>query len=173
MITRTRVLIAITATALAIAPLAACSTSDSTSKVVATSGVPDNGGEPAADAARIGATLEIVDGDNKAQVTIADLAPTTPSQFASPSGELYSIDITVQALEGKVNVNPLYFTAKTADGTTLTADLIGVDDQITVTELPAGQKVRGLVAFDVPVGKPITQIVFTGPLGEQLGIWNV
>jgi hypothetical protein len=81
--------------------------------------------------------------------------------------------VIIQTQTGTATVNALYFKARTADGTNIDAALGAVDNGLTFGEVPQGQKLRGPVAFDVPPGHVITQIVLTGPLGSQDGLWTV
>ncbi|MGO8937439.1 MAG: DUF4352 domain-containing protein [Mycobacterium sp.] len=76
-------------------------------------------------------------------------------------------------MAGSVPVSPLYFSASTQDGTHLDADLTAVDNQLAVSDLPQGQHVSGRVAFDVPTGKNITQILLSGPLASEQALWSV
>jgi hypothetical protein len=67
---------------------------------------------------------------------------------------------------------PLEFALRTEDDSNLTPDLSAVENGLSATDLPQGQKVSGPIAVDVPPGKVITQIVLTNGLGgTQLGLW--
>jgi hypothetical protein len=67
---------------------------------------------------------------------------------------------------------PWSFALRTEDDSDLTPDLSAVENGLSATDLPQGQKVSGPIAVDVPLGKVITQIVVTNGLGgTQLGLW--
>lgn len=141
----------------------------------ATSGVPSvSAAPPIPSPVALGATLEVTSQDGKkAAYTVSNLLPAAASQFTQVKGTLYSIDVTVQGIAGSVPVSPLYFSASTQDGTHLDADLTAVDNQLAVSDLPQGQHVSGRVAFDVPTGKNITQILLSGPLASEQALWSV
>ncbi len=143
--------------------------------VISTSGVPSVGAEAPAAAAPnpIGATLQVENGPTTVAITIADLVPSAGAQYGLPTqGELYQVTVTMQGVKGNTMVNPLYFSARAADGTTYDAALGAVDGQISTSQLAAGDIVKGVVGFDV-TGAPIQSIRYEGPLGENLGTWVV
>jgi hypothetical protein len=45
--------------------------------------------------------------------------------------------------------------------------------QMDTNDLPAGQKVRGVIAFNVPAGQKLSEIILSGPLGDQLALWHL
>lgn len=143
--------------------------------VIVTSGVSATG-QPSQNKAMLGATLEVSSRDGNAAYTVSDLKVAAPlsSQYGVPvKGTLYSIDVSIQGESGAVRTNPLDFSARTADGTNLQAALGTVSDQLVVGDVPAGQTLRGLVAFDVPAGTSIAQIVLGGARGHQAAAWSV
>jgi hypothetical protein len=148
--------------------------SDDEATVLSTSGVPSVEAQaPEAPPNPIGATLQIEDGSVTTAVTVADLIPSSGSQYGLPTqGELHQVTVTLQGVEGTTNVNPLYFSARAADGTTYDAALGSVDGQLNAGELTAGDIVKGVVGFDV-TGAPIQSIRYEGPLGDSLGSWVV
>jgi Domain of unknown function (DUF1942) len=155
----------------------ACMMPDSsTNKVIATSGVPRVGaGTSNQPPAALGATVEVsTENGTKAAYTVANLRPATPAnEFTQIKGTLYSIDVTVQGEAGTVPVNPMYFSASSKDGTHLDVDFAAVDNQLNVSDLPQGQHVSGRIAFDVPTGQNIAQILLSGPLGSIQAMWSV
>jgi hypothetical protein len=79
----------------------------------------------------------------------------------------------VASESGTVTVNPLFFAARTGNGTNLQSTVLIELDGLPATELPQGQKVTGWLVFDVPPGQRITEIILSDPLGAQLGRWTV
>lgn len=148
---------------------------DDTGRVISTSGgAPTAQDAPENDVPNpIGSTIEIEDSGARFTVTVDNLTPATPSEFAMPNqGELYQVTVTIQGIEGTANVNPLYVTARAADGTNYPAALGTVDDQLAATTVPAGDVIRGTVAFDV-TGPPIASVRYEGALGQQRASWVV
>ena len=87
---------------------------------------------------------------------------------------MYSIDVTIQIQTGSLLIHPWYFAARTEDGTNLSADLSAVANGLPAAQVPSGQKVAGQIAYDVPAGKRIKEIVLSNGIGEeQLGRWLV
>ena len=121
----------------------------------------------------IGASQNVADGRRVVtRVTVESLVPATPTQFGlSPAGDLQQISVTLEGLKGTTNVNPLYFTARAADGTTYQAALASVDGQLPAGTVSVGDRIRGIVAFDV-TGPPIASIRYNGALGEELARWD-
>lgn len=91
---------------------------------------------------------------------------------ASKNSNEMTIDVTIEATRGAVPVNPLYFFAKAADGTTYDYSWSG-DSTLRSGDLPAGQKTRGTVTFDIDGGPEPTQVIYEAPLGEQLISWTI
>lgn len=170
----TKIAIGVLIVAAASAALSGCGGPIKTA-VPATSGTPQVSAAPVPQSALLGSTLQVTDGDNIAAYTVSNLRLGAPSQYADygikPTGTVYTIDVTVQTQSGVASINPQYFNARSADGTNFGAWLATTERQIALTDLPQGQKLRGTVDFDTTA--PITQIVLSGPLGEQLGLWTV
>jgi hypothetical protein len=125
---------------------------------------------------KIGDGLTIqTDDDTHLTVTVSDLKVAKPSEFVTPTGVLYSVNVEEAVSQGSFDANPLYFSARSAAGDSYDADLGGVDPQLGVgaSEITAGQSVHGLVAFDVPKGQTISIVIMADPLGTQLATWNV
>lgn len=157
---------------------AGCSTEDSTAKVVETTSAAEaaeaaQANEVAEEKAVVGQTQEISAGGKTLNVTVADLVPATPSQFAMPvKGELFQATVTIQGIEGTMPVNPMYVSARATDGTSYKSALGTIDGQLDATDVSAGDTIKGNVAFDV-TGAPIASIRYEGPLGDQLASWSV
>jgi hypothetical protein len=141
--------------------------------VIATSGVPSvSAAPPPQQKAAIGATLEVVTDTGTAAYTVANLQPTAGADYWPVKGTLYSVDVTIQTQSGNTTYNVNYFNARTEDGSNLLPEVGSVEPGLPYGDLPQGQKVAGAVAFDVPSGKAIVQIVLTDPLGRQAGLWS-
>lgn len=130
---------------------------------------------PSQPKAVVGATLEITSDDARAAYTVANLTPAWPagSLHMPVQGKLFSINVIIESESGSVTYNPLYFSARTEDGTNLQAANGIIDDQLLGGHLGPGQKIAGRVAFDVPTGKNITEIVLADYAGQQKGRWSV
>ncbi|MFW0785178.1 DUF1942 domain-containing protein [Gordonia sp. CPCC 206044] len=83
-----------------------------------------------------------------------------------------TVTVTVEATKGEMPVNPLYFIAKTADGTTFDPTYVDGNTTLHSGDLPAGEKVRGAVAFAVHGARP-SALIYEAPLGEQLAKWTI
>ncbi len=86
-----------------------------------------------------------------------------------PEAQYLVLDVTVRALAGKVQINPLYFSLRTAGGQPL-SPVLGLDGNEPVLasmELNAPDSVNGLVAFDTLPGPVV--VVITDELGNQAG----
>ncbi|WP_328812302.1 DUF1942 domain-containing protein [Rhodococcus sp. NBC_00297] len=126
---------------------------------------------PLEDAAPIGAMQSVDDGGVLTRVTVESLSSAQPSTYGLPAaGDLQQVTVTVEGVDGTTNVNPLYFTARASDGTAYGAALGTVDGQLLAGTVSAGDRIKGVVAFDV-TGPPITSIRYNGALGEELARW--
>lgn len=162
--------------AIVISAGAACVPSQhSTSTIIATTGIPTVSAPPPAPQARIGSTLQVTTSTSTAAYTVGNLQPVTSNnEYAPVKGTLMAADVIIQTQSGTAAVNVNYFHARLADGTQIDTDqMAGLTGQLTFGDLPQGQKLRGWIAFDVPPGQTIAQIVLTGPLGSQDGLWTV
>lgn len=127
---------------------------------------------PPTDAAvPIGAAQDVTDGAVTTRVTVENLNPALGSKYGLPAaGELQQITVTLEGIRGTTNVNPLYFTARAADGTSYDAALGTVDGQLSTATVTSGDLLKGVVAFDV-TGPPIASIRYNGALGDELAKW--
>ena len=76
-----------------------------------------------------------------------------------PQNGFLVLDMEITGIEGKVQVNPLYFTARTSDRTY--APTLGTDGNEPVLgskELAPGETQGGLIVFDLPRTDVIVQI---------------
>ncbi|OMH23418.1 hypothetical protein BKD30_12340 [Tersicoccus phoenicis] len=98
---------------------------------------------------------------NVARITIVSAKYSTGSvgQFApAPTkGGYLVLDVLWETEKGTTTSNPLYFAAKDAQGRK-SDTILGADGQLGSGEVPAGDKTRGVVAFDIAKG-PTTVIV--------------
>ena len=106
---------------------------------------------------------------NIARITIlsATYGPAaSTSSFASPAknGGYLILDVLWETDKGETSSNPLYFKAKDADGRSANTELI-IDDQLGSGEVPAGDKARGKVAFDIKPGT--STVIVTTPLLQE------
>lgn len=88
-------------------------------------------------------------------------------EAAPPSTAYLVLEVVVTATEGRVQVNPLYFTARTPQGTE-SQPVLGADGNEPVLasrELNAGESVGGIVTFDTP--KTDTVIAIVDELGNR------
>jgi hypothetical protein len=111
----------------------------------------------------------------KGAYTVTNLTRAWPAgtMHMPVQGNLFSINVIIEAESGSVTYNSLYFSARTEDGSKLGAANGIIDDQLVAGHLNPGQKIAGRVAFDVPPGKNITQIVLADYADQPLGLWSV
>ena len=67
--------------------------------------------------------------------------------------------------KGETSSNPLYFKAKDANGRAANVELF-TDDAIGAGEIPAGDKARGKVAFDIKPGT--STVIITNPILQEV-----
>jgi Domain of unknown function (DUF1942) len=126
----------------------------------------------AAPVSRIG-TAQVVDfGDGTARVTIATLVPVKPGRFYIAKGTLVGYTVTVEALSGIVKPNPLRFTARTEAGQSLPSVTGAAAGQLPAGELKAGEKRRGVIAFDVPESNTISAVAMLGSDLDPAATWT-
>jgi hypothetical protein len=80
--------------------------------------------------------------------------PAEPGMFykADEGKKLVAVEIVVGNITGKqISVNPLYASIVDTDGFAYSLELAAVDDQLITTAIDVGEKVRGWVAFEVPI----------------------
>ena len=107
---------------------------------------------------------------NTAKITIlsATYGPSiTTGPFDSPAknGGYLTLDVLWETEKGETTSNPLYFKAKDADGRSASVELI-MDDQLGSGEIPAGDKARGKVAFDIKSGT--STVIITNPILQEV-----
>jgi hypothetical protein len=112
--------------------------------------------------AEVGQPFAVDMGDgNVAQITIvsAEYTDTVSEDFATEAdnGGYLLLDVLWETAEGTTTANPLYIAARDAEGRE-GGITVFVDDQLGSGEVPAGDRLRGNVAFDIGAG-PYTVII--------------
>ena len=107
---------------------------------------------------------------NIARITIVSATygdAITTGPFASPAknGGFLTLDVLWETEKGETSSNPLYFKAKDADGRAANVELF-MDDAIGAGEIPAGDKARGKVAFDIKPGT--STVIVTNPILQEV-----
>jgi hypothetical protein len=149
----------------------------SSNRPVQSHGRPKRGRAPPAPAPApnpaIGTTQEVTIGDATARVTVSSLVPIKASEFYTVKGNLVGTTVTIEVVSGTVSANPLYFSARTAAGDSIDVALGAADNQFNTTDVKAGQKLRGVVAFDVPAGSKISLVLMSDTGLSQVATWTV
>ena len=158
----------------AVAVVAACSTPAPTGAPTdATSAVSSTTAPSGPQAAVLGTALDVVTSNGSASYAVSNLAPVPiDAQIIAAQGTMYSVDVTIVAQSGTTAFNGFYFVARDQDGGSIAPAVGAVKPGITSGQLAAGQTVVGHLAFDVPVGKSITQVALRDPQGKTLAIWG-
>lgn len=81
--------------------------------------------------------------------------PATPGMFydPEPGARLVAVEVVLSNLSGEpLSVNPLQATLIDGEGFTYQTELGAVDDQIATLDLSPAEKVRGMIAFQIPEG---------------------
>ena len=107
---------------------------------------------------------------NVARITILSATygdAITAGPFASPAknGGYLTLDVLWETEKGETASNPLYFRAKDSDGRSADIELF-VDDQLGSGDIPAGDKTRGNVAFDIKPGT--STVIITNPILQEV-----
>lgn len=90
--------------------------------------------------------------------------PATPGRLYTPEEgtKFVAVEIVVSNIFGNVlSVNPLNATLVDSEGFTYQAKLGGAEEQISTLDLSIGEKVRGVVAFQVPTDAVPASIKFS------------
>lgn len=163
--------IAAGAAALALAaPISACS------DISSTAADSDSTVEQTADIYPLGQTVNVKNGDNEAQITVADLVkgePDTTLSSDTAGQDFYSATVTIKVTKGTWHVNPLSFAFYTTDGTKGDefADVQGVK-RIDSGDQPAGALIKGGITTSVPAGQQIARITTEAGL-SVVATWTV
>ena len=121
---------------------------------------------------KFGATEEIQESGAVDKITVSAPKAVKPGEFEQVKGKLYGVTVTVSGVAGSLEVDPLFFAARDAGGDSFDADITYTDNALPTATVTAGQKLRGVLAFDVPKGKTISVVILSSVLGEQLATWS-
>lgn len=120
-----------------------------------------------------GATLTVTDAGGTADYTVGNLRPVpVEAQIIPARGTMYAVDVTIAAKSGTVTYNGFYFVAKASDGSNIPPAVGAVKPGITSGDLGQGRSIEGHVAFDVPSGQSITEVVLRDPKGKAVAVWG-
>ena len=127
---------------------------------------------PPAPQVDLGSAVEVSSRTGKARYTVSDLRPADPLLPAAVRGALYVADVTVESTTGVIKIYPAQFTARTAEGLQLPWTN-NVANALPLADVSEGQTLSGPIAFDVPAGAEISEIILLGVLGKQIAVWVV
>ena len=98
-------------------------------------------------------------------------SPESPTGTSPDNGSYLVADVTVEAADGTVSGNPLFWVVQSEDGTTYPADITALAAQIDSAQLQPGRQTRGEVAFDAPEGELLLD--YRSPVGESLATFSI
>ena len=98
-------------------------------------------------------------------------SPESPTGTSPENGSYLVADVTVEAGDGTVSGNPLFWVVQSKDGTTYPADITALAAQIDSAQIAAGWQTRGEVAFDAPEGALLLD--YRSPVGESLATFSI
>lgn len=98
-------------------------------------------------------------------------SPESPTGTSPENGSYLVADVTVEAADGTVSGNPLFWVVQSEDGTTYPADITALASPIDSAQLPPGRQTRGEVAFDAPEGALLLD--YRSPVGEPLATFSI
>lgn len=126
---------------------AACDTSSSRSSSGPSSGT------PAPQQSGPGKVGQRVESSNVALTVIrATKQDALGEYFKADAGKVYLVtEVLIEATQDKAPYNPLYFKVKDASGYEYTAAIPAMSDALKSGELSKGERVRGAVAFEIPM----------------------
>lgn len=128
---------------------------------------------PAVQAAVMGTTLTVASAGSTAAYTVGNLRPVPPdAQIIPARGAMYAVDVTIVAQAGTTTYNGFYFVGKAQDGSNIPPAVGAVKPGVDSGELAQGQTLAAHVAFDVPAGQSIIQVVLRDPKGKTLAVWG-
>lgn len=113
-------------------------------------------------------SVKMGNGDT-ARITIVSAVRTdavTTTAFATPAknGSYLLLDVLWETEAGKTSSNPLYFSAKDANGRKADLNLFA-DDQLGSGDVLPGDKTRGFIAFDIAPGA--STVMISTPLMQE------
>ena len=98
-------------------------------------------------------------------------SPELPTGTSPENGSYLVADVTVEAGDGTISGNPMFWVVQSEDGTTYPADITALASQIDSAQLQPGRQTRGEVAFDAPEGALLLD--YRSPVGESLATFSV
>ncbi len=98
-------------------------------------------------------------------------SPESPSGTSPEHGSYLVADVTVEAGDGTVSGNPVFWVVQSEDGTTYPADITALASQLDSAQLQPGRQTRGEVAFDAPEGELLLD--YRSPVGESLATFSI
>ena len=98
-------------------------------------------------------------------------SPESPTGTSPENGSYLVADVTVEAADGTVSGNPVFWVVQSEDGTTYPADITALASQIDPAQLQPGRQTRGEVAFDAPEGELLLD--YRSPVGESLATFSI
>ena len=98
-------------------------------------------------------------------------SPESPIGTSPENGSYLVADVTVEAADGTVSGNPMFWVVQSEDGTTYPADITALASQIDSAQLQPGRQTRGEVAFDAPEGALLLD--YRSPVGEPLATFSI
>jgi hypothetical protein len=98
-------------------------------------------------------------------------SPESPIGTSPENGSYLVADVTVEAADGTVSGNPVFWVVQSEDGTTYPADSTALAAQIDSAQLQPGRQTRGEVAFDAPEGELLLD--YRSPVGEPLATFSI
>ncbi|GAT74837.1 DUF2510 domain-containing protein [Microbacterium hydrocarbonoxydans] len=93
-------------------------------------------------------TVQQISGSADVTLTAASWSATNGTDFPPVNGGFLTVQLTWTGVDGETYVDPLYFSAETAEGTEGDYDFF-TDGQIEGDGIGAGETVEGFVTFDV------------------------
>ena len=98
-------------------------------------------------------------------------SPESPSGTSPEHGSYLVADVTVEAGDGTVSGNPVFWVVRSQDGTAYPADSTALASQIDSAQLQPGRQTRVEVAFDAPEGELLLD--YRSPVGESLATFSI
>ena len=98
-------------------------------------------------------------------------SPESPTGTPPENGSYLVADVTVEAADGTVSGNPMFWVVQSEDGTTYPADITALAAPIDSAQLQPGRQTRGEVAFDAPEGALLLD--YRSPAGEPLATFSI
>lgn len=121
----------------------------------------------------IGDTVKVDDGDGN--VATVKLSKPTNRRGSLDGHNYLVVTVDISASAGSFTYNPLYFSLKDSANVEHEIGLFsGADDDLSSGDLPAGQKVHGTLAFEVPASTLHgSQIQLTDPIFQTVAYWKL